>query len=72
MAVNLINNISERTHILALNASMHAAAAGEAGRGFGVIADEVQHLAENAKKPRRRLAPWSITYRLKLQVRLTR
>lgn len=50
VAVNLINNISERTHILALNASMHAAAAGEAGRGFGVIADEVQHLAENAKE----------------------
>lgn len=55
-AVNLINNISERTQILALNASMHAAAAGEAGRGFVVIADEVQRLAENAREATSQIA----------------
>ncbi len=47
--VDLIGNISERTHILALNASMHAASAGEAGRGFMVVADEVQRLSESAR-----------------------
>ena len=47
--VEIINGISERTHILALNASMQSAAAGEAGRGFAVVAEEVQRLAENVK-----------------------
>ena len=47
--VEIINNIAERTHILALNASMQAAAAGEAGRGFSVVANEVQRLAESSR-----------------------
>ena len=54
--VNLINSIAERTHILALNASMHAASAGEAGRGFAVVADEVQRLAENAREATSQIA----------------
>jgi methyl-accepting chemotaxis protein len=54
--VSLINSIAERTHILALNASMHAASAGEAGRGFAVVADEVQRLAENAREATSKIA----------------
>lgn len=48
-AVDIINTIAERTNVLALNASMQAAAAGEAGRSFSVVAEEIQSLAGNAR-----------------------
>jgi methyl-accepting chemotaxis protein len=48
--VSIIQGIAERTGILALNASMHAAAAGEAGRSFAVVADEVKRLSESARE----------------------
>ena len=48
--VGLIQGIAERTGILALNASMRAAAAGEAGRDFAIVADEVKRLSESARE----------------------
>ncbi len=53
--VGIINSIAERTGLLALNASMQATAAGEAGRGFALVAEEVKRLSENAREATREI-----------------
>lgn len=67
--VNMINTISERTHVLALNASMQAAVAGEAGRGFAVVAEEVQRLAESSRTATQQIA--TVVHNIQLETNET-
>lgn len=59
--IELINDISEQTNILSLNAAMRAAAAGEEGRGFTVVADEVQRLADRTSAATKRIESLVLT-----------
>ncbi len=62
--VQLIDDLSERTSLLALNASLQASAAGEAGRGFAFVAEEVERLAERSNHLTQKIATLAQTIQI--------
>ena len=62
--VQIIDELADRTSILALNATLQAAAAGEAGRGFATVAEEVERLAERSTQATQRIAQLTRTIQL--------
>jgi twitching motility protein PilJ len=68
--VELISDITEQTNVLALNAAIQAASAGEAGRGFTVVAEEVQRLAERSGEATKQIGAIVKTIQTDTQMRL--
>jgi methyl-accepting chemotaxis protein len=65
--VQIIDELADRTSILALNASLQAAAAGEAGRGFAAVAEEVERLADRSTQATQRIA--ALTHTIQLETK---
>ena len=52
--ITTVNTLAEQSHLLAINAAIEAAKAGDAGKGFAVVAQEIRGLADQSKRPRQK------------------